>query len=167
MGDETVLLVVLSNAVAGREDEYNEWYDDHVHQLVDHVDQIRSANRYRLADASQITGGELYSYLCIYELDGDIDTARAAMSTMQAERADAERKGRSHPAPLSDAMDFNRTVSWWFVPAGDSSRRGHGDRQATKPRDRVTTQKKGLTHDRTIRLQNSGDHSGQSAGDRL
>lgn len=68
-------MLVFSNPVAGREDEYNEWYDNvHLREVVD-IDGIQAARRYRLAD-SQVQPEQAHRYLAIYEVDsGNVEAA--------------------------------------------------------------------------------------------
>jgi len=117
---ETALLLVLSNPVAGREDEFDDWYEDHARQLVEHLDQLHSARRFRYSPGGATTEAP-YAHLCLYEFAGGIDASRAAMSQFQEDRAKATREGRPFPAPLSDSMDTARTRSWWFLAAGPRS----------------------------------------------
>ena len=61
--------LVFSDPPAGvSEDEYNEWYDAHVQEILA-VDGWVAATRYRLdaVVAADATGG--YRYLSLYELD--------------------------------------------------------------------------------------------------
>jgi hypothetical protein len=66
------LFMVFSNPVAGREDEYNHWYDT-VHLAdVQNVPGVSGAQRFELVPA----GGEhapapAHRYLAVYNLDGE------------------------------------------------------------------------------------------------
>ncbi len=79
-------LLVYTNCPAGREDEFNAWYDTvHLPDLLTEVPGIISARRLRLAGpapALQARGREpeVARYLAMYELDTD-DT-RAFMKTL-------------------------------------------------------------------------------------
>jgi hypothetical protein len=83
----TAYFLVFSNAVEGREDEYNDWYDNvHLREVVA-VDGILSAQRFKLTDAQ---AGEIpaHRYLAIYEVDGSrvkavIQNLLAAPGNMQ------------------------------------------------------------------------------------
>lgn len=62
--------VVLSNPVAGRDDEYNDWYtNQHLADVVA-VPGFVSAQRFRLRDAAA-EGAPVQRYLAIYMLDTD------------------------------------------------------------------------------------------------
>jgi hypothetical protein len=70
--DGNQLFLVFSNPVAGRDDEYNAWYDE-VHLAdVRRIPGVVDAQRYELVP----TGGDsaqppAHRYLAVYELDRD------------------------------------------------------------------------------------------------
>src|SRR5262245_60920834 len=65
------LFAVRSNPVAGREDEYNEWYSAR------HLDDVRaipgvvSARRFELAEQQTHDGPQPYKYFAMYEVETD------------------------------------------------------------------------------------------------
>ena len=61
-------LVVLSNPVAGQEDEYNRWYSEQHLQDVLAIPGVIAAQRFRIADES---AGAAHRYLALYELETD------------------------------------------------------------------------------------------------
>lgn len=65
------ILVTMSTPAAGREDEFNAWYDEHIRELVA-VEGWESAQRYKFEgtqnDPDQAAPG---THLAIYEFDGD------------------------------------------------------------------------------------------------
>ena len=70
---EKFVQVVFSNPVAGKEDEFNEWYDNvHIPELLT-VPGMLSATRYALHDAAiyHVEGGVVpeHKYMCVYEMD--------------------------------------------------------------------------------------------------
>ena len=72
-------MLVFTNAVEGRDDEFNEWYD-HVHLgEVVALPGFVSATRHELADA-QMFPEQSHRYLAIYEYKGDAADALAALS---------------------------------------------------------------------------------------
>ena len=74
----TSILMVLTNPVEGKEDEYNEWYSDiHIREIVD-IPGFVSARRFKLADAQMGAAGP-HQYLAIYEVEGDPGEALAAL----------------------------------------------------------------------------------------
>jgi hypothetical protein len=62
-------MVVLSRPTEGREDEYNQWYQNvHLGELVA-LDGIVSARRFRRA--RNLAEGDTYPYLAEYEIETD------------------------------------------------------------------------------------------------
>jgi hypothetical protein len=69
--------IVYSNPLQGRDEEFNEWYDNvHVPQLLA-VPGMLSAQRYTLLDSEmyRAPGGRPpeHRYAIIYEMEGDVD----------------------------------------------------------------------------------------------
>jgi hypothetical protein len=98
MTEERSYYLVYTNPVEGREDEYNRWYDEvHIPDLLQIAGGFSSAQRFRIAD-EQRAGASVspYGYLCIYEIDGDVEATFAAID-------EADRQGRIRKSPaLSD-----------------------------------------------------------------
>lgn len=96
------VLVVLSNPVPGREDEYNAWYTNQHLADVLKVPGFKSARRFTLAlpDSSNP-----WQYLAIYEFQAD-DPAVAMAALMAC--------AGSPDMVLSEAMDMNAysAVPW-------------------------------------------------------
>ena len=66
---------VYTNPVEGREDEYNDWYDQiHIPEILAMFSNITAAKRYHAVD----TQNAPQAYLAIYDIEGD------ASSTIQA-----------------------------------------------------------------------------------
>ncbi len=62
-------MAVLTNAIPGREAEFNEWYDQvHLGQVTD-IDGFASAMRFPLAH--MMSEGKSYMSLAIYEIETD------------------------------------------------------------------------------------------------
>ena len=62
-------MVVLSNPVAGREDEYNDWYQNtHLGDIVS-LPGFKSARRFKLADGMVVP--DPYRYMAVYEIETD------------------------------------------------------------------------------------------------
>jgi hypothetical protein len=80
-------LLVMTKPVEGREQEYNDWYQNvHLPDVVA-IDGYRSAQRYRLL-RPMVPGADKFPYLAIYEIEtDDIDGAVRALT----ERAGGER----------------------------------------------------------------------------
>jgi hypothetical protein len=69
--------IVFSNPLDGRDDEFNDWYDNvHVPDLLA-IPGMVSAQRYGLKDAQiyHMEGGAApeHRYAIIYEMEGDVD----------------------------------------------------------------------------------------------
>ncbi|CAH1663837.1 MULTISPECIES: DUF4286 family protein [unclassified Chelatococcus] len=71
MATEKHLLLVLTNAVEGREEEFNEWYNDRHLDDVLQVPGIVAAQRYKLSAAQRMTPPFPWTYFAIYEIETD------------------------------------------------------------------------------------------------
>ena len=91
-------MMVMSRPVAGREDEYNDWYQNvHLKELVA-LPGFKSAQRFRYA--RNLVEGDAYPYMSIYEIEtDDID------AVLNALRGTAERGALT----MSDAIDLTDT----------------------------------------------------------
>jgi len=100
------ILVVLTNPVSGKEDEYNAWYSDvHIREIVD-IPGFLSAQRFKLADA-QMGGAGSHRYLAIYEVEGD---PAAALDALKKARPDLQ---------MSDALDRSTIAAHMFTAITD------------------------------------------------
>lgn len=69
------VLIVLTNAVEGREGEFNQWYDEvHLSDVLG-VEGFAAAQRFKLSEP-QMMEDRSYEYLAIYEIDAE-DVGRA------------------------------------------------------------------------------------------
>ena len=101
-------LVVLTNPVEGREDEYNDWYTNTHLADVLAVEGFEAAQRFEFVP-SGLSEDAPYRYLAIYEVDENSKEA--------AEKALLETAGG--PAmPLSKAMARDKGT-WWFTSITD------------------------------------------------
>jgi hypothetical protein len=65
------IFAVHSNPVAGREDEYNEWYSGrHLDDLLA-IPGVISARRFMLAEKQTLPVAHAYKYLALYEVETD------------------------------------------------------------------------------------------------
>jgi hypothetical protein len=97
--------VVLSNPVPGREDEFNEWYDQHHLREILAIPGIKSGQRFHRSDA-QVSPSHPYEYLAVYEIEtDDIAAVIAGLS---------DSSGRVR----SDAIDMGSTAVWIFDEMG-------------------------------------------------
>lgn len=104
---EKFLLLLQSNAVAGRESDFHDWYDNrHVPDLLA-VPGIMSAQRYAMSPL-QAVQPDGYRYVAIYEIETD-DLA-ATMATIRA-------RSGTDLMPMSDAMAADR-IALLLEPIG-------------------------------------------------
>ena len=100
--------LALTNPVAGKENEFNEWYDKHHIPDVVNVPGFVSGQRFRLTDSQ--FGGEAskaFKYLALYEIEtDDID------ATIKELRA---RGGTADIVP-TDALDAKSVATYMFTP---------------------------------------------------
>ena len=102
-------LVVFTNAVEGRESEFDDWYDH------THLAQVLALEGFTAVQRFELAPGGVdapYRYLAIYEIEpGRLEAAQRALADALAE------PGRPRLAP-SDALAHDRLV-WWFSETGD------------------------------------------------
>jgi hypothetical protein len=92
---------VFTNAVEGREAEYNDWYTNtHLADVVA-VPGFVAAQRFKVEAAGQ--HGPAHRYLAIYEVETD---------DLEATKAALMNAAKSGAMPVSDALDPN--VSAWY-----------------------------------------------------
>ena len=73
-------MLVYTNAVDGRDDEFNDWYNNiHVPDVLE-VDGIQAAQRYALEDPENTSAP--HRYLAIYEME--TEDLPATMATLHA-----------------------------------------------------------------------------------
>ncbi len=102
--------IVLTNPTAGKEAEFNEWYNGHHIPDVLNVPGFVCAQRFRLADIQM--GGEhskAFKYLALYEIDTE-DLA----GTLKEMRA----RGGTAEMVLSDAID-KKVGTFIFTPIAE------------------------------------------------
>lgn len=87
---ENGVMVVGTNPVVGREDEFNEWYStEHIPDLLA-VPGIVSARRYVALDEPDAEDAEpQYRYLALYEIEGSIPAVLGAMAEADIEQSPA------------------------------------------------------------------------------
>ncbi len=100
------VLMVMSNPVEGREDEYNDWYDNvHLGEVLQ-VPGFVAARRYVAGPSAR--GASTHRYLSIYEIEADsLDEALAALTA-------GVRSMR-----MSDAIDTVDVAAWGFTAVGE------------------------------------------------
>lgn len=105
------VLIVLSNAVEGRDDEFNDWYNNQHLRDVLAVEGFVAAQRFRLSDAQLRPDDPTpYRYLAIYEIEtDDVDKPLRALMSAIADSA----------IPLSETLDVQDLSTCVFTPMTD------------------------------------------------
>ncbi|MGD9792485.1 MAG: hypothetical protein AB7V43_03290 [Acidimicrobiia bacterium] len=106
-------LVVLSNAVDGRDEEFNTWYDKQHLPDVLSVPGFVAAQRYTANPAQMGEAPLTHKYLAIYEIEGDIGAALGALGSAVEAGMD-----------ISSMLDMDTVSAVVFTP--------NGPRQVTK-----------------------------------
>lgn len=92
--------IVFTNPVAGREDEYNEWYTQQHLKDVLKVPGVVAAQRFRTTPSQRAPEPLPYKYVAIYELETD-DVAGIM--------AEIGRRSGTDAMPMSTALAAERT----------------------------------------------------------
>lgn len=109
MSDKTTTLIVFTSPAEGREDDFNDWYDNvHLAEFVA-LPGVVSGQRFSLAPHSPKAKT---SYAAIYELSADPAEVMAAMDA-------AIKDGSMH---MSDAVDLTSVSMSAWDPHGDQMR---------------------------------------------
>ena len=87
-------MLVMTNAVEGREDEFNEWYQSRHLPDVTAVPGFHSAQRFKLAKVLS-KGASAKPYLSIYEIE---------TNDLEATISEMRRRARTEGMPISEAM---------------------------------------------------------------
>ena len=99
---EKHLIVVLTEPSEGLEAEYNAFYNEfHVPEVVA-TKGVVAGQRFELVDPGR-NGPPPHRYLAIYEIEGDLDEAKAALEAGYASRT-----------PLPDSVSRDNK-DWWFT----------------------------------------------------
>ena len=100
------VMIVMSQAIPGQEDEFNEWYDTaHVPEMLA-VPGISAVQRFVAVPSA---GGALppQRYLAVYELEGDVDEILEHMRSQSP--------GRTPPVGL----DLSATTNYVYRALGE------------------------------------------------
>jgi hypothetical protein len=108
-------LVVLTNSLPGQDDAFNAWYDGrHVPDLLEKVDGVVAAQRFRRAEGVAFNKSCPWGYLALYDIpQGEARRALEGIVWSRTERSEAEAAGRDPQVPITPAMAEQR-VSWWY-----------------------------------------------------
>jgi hypothetical protein len=73
------LFIAFTNAVEGRADEFNDWYDNtHVQEVLS-IPGFKSVERFKAAAAQRPRDTPPFEYLAIYDVEGDASEIVKAM----------------------------------------------------------------------------------------
>lgn len=98
------VLVVFTNAVEGKQEEFNDWYDRiHIPDLLK-IPEIKTAERFRLSGPQKMEGALPWQYMALYRIETD-DLSRV-ISIIK------ERAGTAL-MPLTDSLQPDR-IGWYF-----------------------------------------------------
>src|SRR5438128_180143 len=65
------ILMAMTNPVAGREDEFNDWYSNrHIHDVMQ-APGIVAAQRFVLTDLQRYEGPYPFKYMALYEIESE------------------------------------------------------------------------------------------------
>jgi hypothetical protein len=104
----THLMIVLTNSVDGREEEFNDWYTNtHLRDIVT-LDGFAAAQRFRLIPDDKSDGAP-YRYLAIYELEGeDHEIAKNSLGA-----------AAGTGMVVSSSLDSSTVAAWYFEAITD------------------------------------------------
>ena len=107
------IMLVLTNALPGTDEEFNVWYDDtHLVDVLEHG-PFTSARRFRLADDGATDAP--YRYMAVYDIEeGKAEEARDWIVFSRAEREEALAAGRDPLIPISPTLAEER-IGWFFT----------------------------------------------------
>ena len=74
------LFIAFTNAVDGRADEFNEWYDNTHLQEVLSIPGFKSVQRFKAASGQRPRDRPPFEYLAIYEVEGEASDLVGAMT---------------------------------------------------------------------------------------
>ena len=94
--------VVMTNAVEGREDEYNEWYTNtHLREVLE-IPGFKSAVRYKVVQRPKAAFKPAQRYLALYEMETD---------NVEATLAELSRRSGAGELATSTALDRSTTTA--------------------------------------------------------
>lgn len=107
-----IIQLVFSNAKEGRDEEFNDWYDNvHVPDLLA-IPGVLSAQRYDLLETAinrdPAMPAPAHRYLCVYEMEGDVDAIMAKI----------QESVLSGGIVMTDAMDVMESRLSFWSPRG-------------------------------------------------
>lgn len=108
------VFVVLTNAVEGRDDEFNDWYTNRHLDDVLKVEGFAAAQRFRFRPRD---GGRdcPYQYMALYEVETeDLPAAQKRLAAVAG----------TEVMPWSDAFDRSDVIGWYYEPISERKEAG-------------------------------------------
>jgi hypothetical protein len=105
------ILMAMTNPAEGKEEAYNQWFDEvHLPDALK-VPGFESAQRYELTEAQRMPAPLPYRYATVYRFESeDLPTTLAALGAAVA------------AGPKTDAGDPTRRALWVYAPRGPERR---------------------------------------------
>lgn len=101
------MLLAMSNALPGREQDLTQWLDEHHIPEVLQAPGFVSASRYELSSDQYKSGPHPYRYLTVYEVE--TDDLRATFNALTAV---------VQAGTKTDSRDRGQMALWVYTPAG-------------------------------------------------
>jgi hypothetical protein len=102
--------VVMTNSTAGKDAEFNEWYNkQHIPDVLN-VPGFVCAQRFKLADAQMSRDTGKHKYLALYEIE--TDDLPGVLKEMRA-------RGGTDDMIMSDAIDIKDVGAFIFTPVAE------------------------------------------------
>lgn len=98
------LLVALTNAVEGREDEFNDWYSNRHLDDILALPGVMAARRYVLSQSQTRPPPYPYRYCAVYEIETD---------NLEALQQELSARARTPKMPMSDSMSPDSLVLYY------------------------------------------------------
>lgn len=99
------VMVVQSQAKPGRDDEYNQWYDDVHFAHVCAIPGVKSGRRFEAVPSTPSIGKPGLRYLAIFEIEAE--DPNSVVSELRTRAADGT-------MDISEALDSESVVSWLY-----------------------------------------------------
>lgn len=110
---EKHLIVVFAEPEGGQDDDFNAFYTGtHMPEVLASAGVV-AAQRFKIVDSGR-NGGPPHPYLTIYEIEGDLDAAKAALAADFPKRT-----------PLPDSFSRDNK-DWWFTAISERLEAGSG-----------------------------------------
>ena len=98
--------LVFTSPVSGREDEYNDWYDNTHLREVTAIPGITGAKRFELVPGPLSTDPPTHRYLAIYDFEGEPEDIAAEFT----------RRGDSGEMFISESLDLTNVITGGWRP---------------------------------------------------